>query len=92
MDAEGAGGRNRLTEIQTRIEAGASSTAYETGDKHVYFTYDYMGRRVHKRVETYNGSSWPETSDQLFIHDGWNVVLVINANATNVNAPEAGRG
>jgi len=80
---------NRLTEIQTRIEAGASSTAYETGDKHVYFTYDYMGRRVHKRVETYNGSSWPETSDQLFIHDGWNVVLVINANATNVNAPEA---
>jgi RHS repeat-associated protein len=73
----------------TRIEAGASQTAYESGDKHVYFAYDYMGRRIRKRVQTYNGSSWPETSDELFVYDGWNVVMVIDANATDVNAPEA---
>lgn len=79
----GAEDRNRLIEVQTRIDVGGSSTAYETGDKHVYFTYDCMGRRVRKRVETYNGSSWPETSDELFVYDGWNVVMVLNANASN---------
>ena len=62
---------NRLIEVQTRVDWGQSSTAYEVNDKHVYFTYDYMGRRVSKRVETYNGSSWPETSDELFVYDGW---------------------
>ena len=34
---------NRLIEVQTRIDWGQYSDAYETGDKHVYFTYDYMG-------------------------------------------------
>src|SRR5690606_21614534 len=42
-----------------------------------------MNRRVRKRVETYNGSSWAETSDELFVYDGWNVVMVLNANASN---------
>ncbi len=74
---------NRLVEVQTRPEAGQNPTAYEVDDKHVYFTYDYMGRRTRKRVETYNGSSWPETSDELFVYDEWNVVLVLNANASN---------
>jgi RHS repeat-associated protein len=74
---------NRLVEVMTRIEAGQNQWAYEAGDKHVYFTYDYMGRRVRKRVETYNGTSWPETSDGLFVYDGWNPVLVLNANASN---------
>jgi len=48
-----------------------------------------MGRRVRKRVETYDGSSWPETSDELFIYDGWNIVMVIDANASDVNATAA---
>jgi len=42
-----------------------------------------MGRRVRKRVETFNGTSWPETSDEMFVYDGWNVVMVLNANASN---------
>ena len=74
---------NRLIRVETRIDWGQSSTAYEVGDKHVYFSYDYMGRRVCKRVETFNGTSWPETGDELFVYDGWNVVMVLNANEQN---------
>jgi len=47
------------------------------------FSYDYMGRRVRKTVSTYNGSSqWVEDTDGdlVFVYEGWNPVLVLDAN------------
>jgi hypothetical protein len=40
-----------------------------------------MGRRVQTTYEIYDGttSSWDVTTDQAFIYDGWNVVLVLDA-------------
>jgi RHS repeat-associated protein len=55
------------------------------GDKGVQFDYDYLGRRVRKLVYTHNGTGYTLTSDQRFVYDGWNVVLVLdglNSNAT----------
>jgi hypothetical protein len=61
------------------VEPAASPA---TGDTMMAFVYDYMGRRVRKTVLTYNGG-WSESSDLLFVYDGWNPVLVLNANAGN---------
>jgi RHS repeat-associated protein len=49
------------------------------GDKRFVYVYDYMGRRVRKTASTYTGSGWDVTTDQAFIYDGWNVVLVLDA-------------
>ena len=44
------------------------------GEKKLEFTYDYMGRRVNKKVFTYTSDSWLLTSDSLFLYDGWNMI------------------
>ncbi|MBN1907304.1 MAG: hypothetical protein JW927_19660 [Deltaproteobacteria bacterium] len=51
-------------------------------DTKVEFVYDYMGRRVQKKVYTYNSSSWPLTSDSRYIYDEWNVIQELNASGT----------
>lgn len=43
------------------------------------FKYDYMGRRIEKRVTNIDSST--ETLARRFIYDGWNLVAEINANA-----------
>lgn len=59
-------GENRLITIQPATPAD--------GDKKIEFTYDYMGRRVNKKVYTYTSASWFLTSDVLFLYDGWNMI------------------
>ena len=44
------------------------------GDTKVDFVYDYMGRRVQKKVYSYISDLWSLTSDTLFIYDGWNLI------------------
>jgi RHS repeat-associated protein len=51
------------------------------------FDYDYMSRRIRKRVYTWNVSTadWntEPQSDHRFVYDGWNVVLVLNGLSSN---------
>ncbi len=54
--------------------------------KKLTFAYDYLGRRVEKIVYNYSGGQWNETAHQRFVYDGWNVVLVLNGNASNATA------
>jgi len=44
----------------------------------VEFIYDYMGRRVQKKVYSFISDLWSLTSDTLFIYDGWNVIQQMN--------------
>jgi RHS repeat-associated protein len=44
------------------------------GDKKVEFVYDYMGRRVQKKVYTYESSVYSLQSIHLFFYDGWNMI------------------
>ncbi|MGA1824389.1 MAG: RHS repeat domain-containing protein, partial [bacterium] len=44
------------------------------GDKKVEFSYDYMGRRVRKKVYVYGAGAWAEDEERLFVYDGWNMV------------------
>ncbi len=40
----------------------------------VEYSYDYKGRRVRKAVCIFNGASWVQHKDVLFIWDGWNMI------------------
>ncbi len=57
---------NRLTSVEPETPVA--------GDKKIEYTYDYMGRRVQKVVSTWNGSDWDETTEKLFVYDGWNLI------------------
>ncbi|MCG8406928.1 MAG: hypothetical protein MI923_17155 [Phycisphaerales bacterium] len=39
------------------------------------FEYDYMGRRVGRIYEQWNGSDWTPQEYTQFIYDGWNVLM-----------------
>ncbi len=65
---------NRLVSVEP--------TTPTNGDKKVEFVYDYMGRRVQKKVYTYSTDSWLLTSNSLFLFDGWNVIQELNASGT----------
>jgi hypothetical protein len=44
------------------------------GDKKVEFVYDYMGRRVQKKIYSYASSAYSLQSIHLFLYDGWNMI------------------
>ncbi len=65
-------------DAENRLIAVEPAASPANGDTMMAFAYDYMGRRVRKTVSTYHGG-WSESSDLLFVYDGWNPVLVLNA-------------
>lgn len=68
---------NRLTQMETSVTARASGFAHRI----VSFRYDYLGRRVQKRV--LDGSSSAEISSRRYLYDGWNVIAEYNAPGGN---------
>lgn len=73
---------NRLLSIETipaAVTAGAPKQKLE-------FTYDAMGRRIQKKVSTWNTgtSSYQLTTDLRFVYDGWN--LLADLDGLNANA------
>lgn len=70
-------GENRLVE------------AVKTDETKLVFAYDYMGRRVRRQVYTRTAGQWQLGSDLIFVYDGWNVVLELDA--TDSNAVEKTR-
>ncbi|MBN1490904.1 MAG: hypothetical protein JXA69_13380 [Phycisphaerae bacterium] len=58
------------------IEAYPTTPA--ANDKKVEFKYDYLGRRVEKKVYNYD-SGWSLEKHLKFVYEGWNVVLVLNS-------------
>ncbi len=47
------------------------------GDKRIEFTYDYMGRRVQKKIYSWQTDHWALITDNLYIYDGWNLICEI---------------
>jgi RHS repeat-associated protein len=62
---------NRLISVEPQIVS--------SGTTKVECSYDYMGRRVEKKVFTYTSGSWILTSDSFFIYDGWNMVQELSS-------------
>ena len=50
------------------------------------FAYDYLGRRVQKKVYSSAdaGQTWTSEADHRFVYDGWSVVLILDG--TNGNS------
>jgi RHS repeat-associated protein len=46
----------------------------QDGDKKTEYAYDYMSRRVQKKVYSYTSGSWLLTSECSFLYDGWNLI------------------
>jgi RHS repeat-associated protein len=75
---------NRLLSVTPKSPGG--------GSKLLKFAYDYLGRRVQKRVFTWDptldfgNGGWPESpdSDVRFVYDGWNVILELDGLNNNV--------
>jgi RHS repeat-associated protein len=51
---------------------------FVSGAKKVTFVYDYFGRRIEKKVYTYNGSSWDLSETRRFIWNNWLLLLELD--------------
>jgi hypothetical protein len=58
--------KNRLTCVQS-----GDPNSLVNGDKKVEFVYDYLGRRVEKKVSTDNGTSWSVSDRRRFVWSDW---------------------
>lgn len=54
--------------------------------KRIDYRYDYLGRRVRKTVQTWNGSAYVTSVDRKFIYDGWNLLTERDATTLSVVA------
>jgi RHS repeat-associated protein len=64
-------------DAENRLIAAAPTFA-QSGDARVSFAYDYLGRRVLKVVEQYDGSTWTETARRKFIWSGWLMLMELD--------------
>ena len=69
--------RNRLLAMETIPEAYGVGAARQR----LEFDYDFLGRRVGKRVYTWDSGAgdWSLAIDLLFIYDGWNLIAEMDA-------------
>jgi YD repeat-containing protein len=61
---------NRLVAMQT----AAAAVAVGAPNQRLEFTYDYMGRRVDKKVLSLVSGQWSLVSQRRVIHDAWNEI------------------
>jgi hypothetical protein len=69
-------GENRLIKVEPM------GSALVNGAKKVEFVYDYLGRRVQKKVWTYAGGDWGTPVVRQFVWDGWRLVLEMDGEGT----------
>jgi RHS repeat-associated protein len=71
-------------DAENRLIAMIRDTGTPAGARQwLRFEYDHQGRRIRKRFDTHNGSSWVLSSDTAFAYDGWNLVAELNAASSN---------
>lgn len=75
-------GENRLVRVQPPDPAD--------GDLKVEFEYDSRGRRIEKRVYTFNSSSWGTPDVRRFVWDEWTLLLEMDGSGTR-NQGKRGR-
>ncbi len=58
----------------------------ETADKKLEFVYDYMGRRVEKKVYTGSAGNWSLITDNCYVYDGYKQIEKLDALNSNAIA------
>ena len=68
---------NRLIKQETRADI-AQATGLPR--QRLAYTYDANGRRIAKKVETYNPATttWDNTADTRYLYDGWNLAAELD--------------
>ena len=75
---------NRLTSMYPL--AAIETILPAASRKRIDYRYDYLGRRVRKTVQTWNGSAYVTSVDRKFIYDGWNLLSERDATTLSVVA------
>ncbi len=70
-------------DAENRLTSVAPVSQPVSGDQKVEFEYDYMGRRVSKKVSSYDGSTWSVSAHRRFIYHGWLQLLELDALDSN---------
>ncbi len=65
--------RNYMWNAENRMILAEPENPAE-GDKKGEYLYDYMGRRVRKKICVYAAGAWVTESERLFVYDGWNLI------------------
>ncbi|MBI2442158.1 MAG: hypothetical protein HYV35_12405 [Lentisphaerae bacterium] len=60
---------NRLIAVTVSNQVGTAGPAVR-----LEFAYDYMSRRVSKKVYAWLTDHWQLTTESLFVYDGWNLI------------------
>jgi RHS repeat-associated protein len=71
---------NRLVAVQTNsmaVAIGAPSQRMEFG-------YDFLGRRILKRVLAWQSGAWALLTEKKFIYDGWNLIGEYNSSGNTL--------
>ena len=71
---------NRLVALQT---LSAVATSFPALNQRLEFTYDGQGRRISKKVYSWNSTAWVLGTSTRFLHDGWNLLAELNALNSN---------
>ena len=77
-------GENRLIAVTPQTPA--------EGDKKVEFIYDYMSRRVQKKVFTFASGAWEQAADTRFVYDGWNLIQELDGSRSRAKGIRLGAG
>jgi RHS repeat-associated protein len=70
-------------DAENRLKAIESVSAVPSAAKRkLEFGYDFLGRRIWRKVYTWSGS-WVLSSHVRFVQDGWNLIAELNALSSN---------
>ena len=75
---------NRLTGMTPTTAALTAGVPNQS----LSFAYDYLGRRIAKKVTTTNGEG-STVKDYRYLYEGWNVVAQFTADTNNILTPDA---
>lgn len=75
-------GENRLIGMETSLSADATGVHR----KRLTFEYDYVGRRISKKVENWRNTFYAPHYNMLFVYDGWNLATELLPNGQKVRS------
>ena len=72
---------NQLIRMETRSDIRSLLSSVPGGEQPLAldFVYDYQGRRVSKKVHTWNGSAWVLSSERRYVYQGWNLIAELDS-------------
>ncbi len=73
-----------LWDAENRLLSMISSNVVDAAKKKLEFNYDYMARRIEKKVSNWSGGTWQLSYDNRFMYDGWNLLAELNVTNNSV--------